>query len=143
MDNNDTMNGGWPRAERVAASRVELKLVPTIPGFGTRNQPLATRLATAPGLVRAGASRWDHDRTPIMPLALERAYADPQLLRDLGARGERVARELGAEVVVGAETAGVPLAASISLAGGCHSPSSASRGIGVTRSTNHRSAGPR
>jgi orotate phosphoribosyltransferase len=118
MDNNDTMNGGWPRAERVAASRVELKLVPTIPGFGTRNQPLATRLATAPGLVRAGASRWDHGRTPIMPLALERAYADPQLLRDLGARGERVARELGADVVVGAETAGVPLAASISLAGG-------------------------
>ena len=40
----------------------------------------------APGLVRAGASRWDDDRTPIKPLSVESAYADPRLLRDLGAR---------------------------------------------------------
>jgi orotate phosphoribosyltransferase len=79
---------------------------------------LATRLAIAPGLVRAGASRWDGGRTPIHPLSLESAYADPQLLRDLGARGARFARELGVDVVVGAETAGVPLAASVSLAAG-------------------------
>jgi orotate phosphoribosyltransferase len=79
---------------------------------------LATRLATAPGLVRAGASRWDGGRTPIHPLSLESAYADPLLLRDLGARGARFARELGVDVVVGAETAGVPLAASVSLAAG-------------------------
>ena len=79
---------------------------------------LATRLATAPGLVRAGASRWDDSRTPIHPLSLESAYADPALLRDLGARGARFARQLGVDVVVGAETAGVPLAAAVSLAGG-------------------------
>ena len=79
---------------------------------------LATRLATAPGLVRAGASRFDDGRTPIMPLSVESAYADPLLLRDLGARGARFARDLGVDVVVGAETAGVPLAASISLEGG-------------------------
>ena len=79
---------------------------------------LATRLATAPGLVRAGASRWDGGRTPIHPLSLESAYADPELLRDLGARGARFARELGVDVVVGAETGGVPLAAAVSLAGG-------------------------
>jgi orotate phosphoribosyltransferase len=79
---------------------------------------LATRLATAPGLVRAGTSRWDGGKTPLQPLSLENAYADPQLLRDLGAQGARFARKLGAEVVVGAETAGVPLAASISLVGG-------------------------
>ena len=79
---------------------------------------LATRLATAPGLVRAGASSWDGSRTPIHPLSLESAYADPQLLRDLGERGARFARDLGVDVVVGAETAGVPLAASISLAAG-------------------------
>jgi orotate phosphoribosyltransferase len=79
---------------------------------------LATRLATAPGLVRPGAARWDGDRTPIHPLSMESAYADPVLLRDLGARGARFARELGVDVVVGAETAGVPLAASIALAGG-------------------------
>jgi orotate phosphoribosyltransferase len=79
---------------------------------------LATRMATAPGLVRPGAARWDDSRTPIHPLALESAYADPELLRDLGARGARFARELGVDVIVGAETAGVPLAAAVSLAGG-------------------------
>ena len=79
---------------------------------------LAARLATAPGLVRAGVSRWDDSRTPIMPLALESAFADPELLRDLGVRGARWARELGVDVIVGAETAGVPLAASVSLAAG-------------------------
>jgi orotate phosphoribosyltransferase len=79
---------------------------------------LARRLATAPGLVRAGASSWDGGRTPVHPLSLESAYADPVLLRDLGARGARFARELGVDVVVGAETAGVPLAASIALEGG-------------------------
>jgi orotate phosphoribosyltransferase len=80
--------------------------------------PLAMRVATAPGLVRAGAARWDNSRTPIHPLSMESAYADPALLRDLGARGARFARDLGVDVVVGAETAGVPLAAAVSLAGG-------------------------
>jgi len=82
------------------------------------DQALAARMATAPGLVRTGAASWDGSRTPIHPLSLESAYADPALLRDLGARGARFARELGADVVVGAETAGVPLAAAVSLAGG-------------------------
>jgi orotate phosphoribosyltransferase len=79
---------------------------------------LAARLATAPGLVRPGATLWDDARTPIHPLSMESAYADPELLRDLGARGAHFARELGADVIVGAETAGVPLAASIALAAG-------------------------
>jgi orotate phosphoribosyltransferase len=82
------------------------------------HQLLATRLATAPGLVRPGAATWDGDRTPIHPLSMESAYADPLLLQALGARGARFARKLGVDVVVGAETAGVPLAAAISLAGG-------------------------
>jgi orotate phosphoribosyltransferase len=76
---------------------------------------LAARLATAPGLVRAGASCWDHARTPIHALSMESAHGDPLLLRDLGARGARFLQGLGVEVVVGAETAGVPLAASVSL----------------------------
>jgi orotate phosphoribosyltransferase len=84
----------------------------------TSTHTLATRMATAPGLVRAGAAHWDGDRTPIHPLSMESAYADPVLLRDLGAQGARFARELGVDVVVGAETAGVPLATSIALAGG-------------------------
>ena len=84
----------------------------------TTADALATRLAIAPGLVRTGASRWDDGRTPVHPLSMESAYADPELLRDLGARGARFAEELDVDVVVGAETAGVPLAASVSLAGG-------------------------
>ena len=45
--------------------------------YGRPDQALATRVATAPGLVRAGAGSWDGTRTPIMPLAIESAYADP------------------------------------------------------------------
>jgi orotate phosphoribosyltransferase len=81
-------------------------------------QSLATRLATAPGLVQTGASCWDDNRTPIHPLSLEKAYADPELLRDLGAHGAAFAAELEVDVVAGAETAGVPLAAAVSLAAG-------------------------
>src|SRR3954447_25378162 len=79
---------------------------------------LAARLVTAPGVVRPGAGCWDRGRTPIHPLTLECAYADPDLLRDLGARGARSAREQGVDVVVGAETGGVPLAAAVCLTGG-------------------------
>jgi orotate phosphoribosyltransferase len=86
--------------------------------YKASDDSLAKRLAAAPGLVRTGASHWDGGRTPIHPLSLESAYADPELLGDLGARGARFARQLGVDVVVGAETAGVPLAASISLAAG-------------------------
>jgi orotate phosphoribosyltransferase len=92
---------------------VQLELFPTPPA-----KSLAARVATAPGLVRRGAGRWDGGRTPIHPLSMESAYADPTLLQDLGARGARFARELGVDVVVGAETAGVPLAASVALEGG-------------------------
>ena len=95
-----------------------IALVPPATDSSAPDRSLATRLATAPGLVLAGASRWDGGRTPIHPLSMENAYADPVLLRDLGTHGARFARELGVDVVVGAETAGVPLAASVSLAAG-------------------------
>jgi orotate phosphoribosyltransferase len=87
-------------------------------GAGAADWLLATRLATAPGLLRAGVSCWDGIRTPLKPLSLENAYASPRLLESLGARGARFAGDLGVDVVVGAETAGVPLAASISMASG-------------------------
>jgi orotate phosphoribosyltransferase len=117
------------RLRLVAAGSSSIESVPQATGAAAPGQlrlfsdepsadALATRLATAPGLVRAGAARWDGGRTPIHPLAVESAYADPRLLRDLGARGARFARDLGVDVVVGAETAGVPLAASVSLAAG-------------------------
>jgi orotate phosphoribosyltransferase len=105
-----------PRPNEESSSSIEL--VPPATGSRSPDQLLATRVATAPGLVRAGASRWDDGRTPVHPLSLENAYADPLLLRDLGARGARFAWDLGVDVVVGAETAGVPLAASISVEGG-------------------------
>jgi orotate phosphoribosyltransferase len=116
------------RARPDAGTSSSLDLVPAATGstapeqlqlFETpKSDELATRLAIAPGLVRAGAARWDGGRTPIHPLSMESAYADPRLLADLGAHGARFARELGVDVVVGAETAGVPLAASVSLAAG-------------------------
>ena len=82
------------------------------------DKSLATRVAIAPGLVRTGAGRWDETKTPVMPLSMESAYAEPALLGDLGAKGARFARRLGVDVVVGAETAGVPLATAVSLAAG-------------------------
>jgi orotate phosphoribosyltransferase len=93
---------------------VQLELFPAAPRVPDLS--LATRLATAPGLVRPGGGSWDGMRTPIMPLSPESSYADPQLLRDLGARGARFARDLDVDVVVGAETGGVPLAAAVALA---------------------------
>ena len=101
---------------RPSAEQLSLWTLPATGGHAP--DELATRLATAPGLVRPGAARWDGERTPIHPLSMESAYADPRLLRDLGARGARFARDLGVDVVVGAETAGVPLAASIALEAG-------------------------
>jgi orotate phosphoribosyltransferase len=98
--------------ERSVHTGVEREHSTPAPGA---DEVLAARVATAPGLVRAGASCWDHARTPIHALSMESAYGDHQLLRDLGARGARSVADMGVEVVVGAETAGVPLAASISL----------------------------
>ena len=107
----------------------------------TRRSPRGWR--RLPGWSGPAPRRWDDGRTPIHPLSLESAYADPALLRDLGARGARFARDLGVDVVVGAETAGVPLAAAVSLAGRrCRSPSSASPGTAATRSTSRRSEAP-
>jgi orotate phosphoribosyltransferase len=56
-------------------------------------------------------------RLPLHPLAVENAYGDPQLLHVLGVPGATYARRLGADVVVGAETGGIPLAAAVALAG--------------------------
>jgi orotate phosphoribosyltransferase len=104
-------------AERQLEYEVTQGAVASSPS-GTTAEALATRLVTAPGLVRPGAGRWDRARTPIHPLTVESAYADPDLLRDLGIWGAQSARTLGVDVVVGAETGGIPLAAAVSLAGG-------------------------
>ena len=79
---------------------------------------LVARLATVPGLVRPGISSWDmKTRLPLHPLSIENAYADPHLLNALAIPGADFARRLGVDVVVGAETGGIPLAAAVSLAG--------------------------
>ena len=78
---------------------------------------LVARLATAPGLVRPGISSWDmKTRLPLHPLAVESAYGDPSLLHDIAVPGATFADRLGVEVIVGAETGGIPLAAAVSLA---------------------------
>jgi orotate phosphoribosyltransferase len=80
---------------------------------------LVARLATVPGLVRPGVSSWDmKTRLPLHPLAVESAYGDPRLLHALAIPGATSARRLGADVIVGAETGGIPLAAAVSLASG-------------------------
>jgi orotate phosphoribosyltransferase len=111
MDSQDSRAAAVPE-QSVDTPRARDDSAPT----SDTDDVLAARLATAPGLVRAGASCWDHARTPIHALSMESAYADPQLLRDLGASGTRFLQDLSVDVVVGAETAGVPLAASVSLA---------------------------
>ena len=95
----NTYDNGMAQLQLALWTDPDSTLAPA-PGSGDADQSLATRLATAPGLVRAGASRWDGGRTPIHPLSVESAYADPQLLRDLGARGARFARDLGVFVLV-------------------------------------------
>ncbi|GAA3644025.1 orotate phosphoribosyltransferase [Microlunatus ginsengisoli] len=87
----------------------------------TRPAPtdLVAQLATVPGLVRPGTSHWDHtDRLPLHPLSVENAYENPALLRTLAARGAGIAERMDAEIIVGGETGGIPLATAISLTAG-------------------------
>jgi hypothetical protein len=62
-----------------------------------RDLSLSARLATAPGLVRAGASRWDDGRTPVHPMGLPFAF-----VRTPGYRGH----EIHKRPVRGADVAG-------------------------------------
>jgi orotate phosphoribosyltransferase len=79
---------------------------------------LVARLATVPGLVRAGIAHWDmKTRLPLQPLSNENAYGDPKLLHDLAVPGAAFADRLGADVIVGAETGGIPLATAVALTG--------------------------
>src|SRR3954470_6175063 len=107
-----------PRPRSSSCPGPRARALPTSWPPGSRPLPASPGPAPAPGPARPGAAPWDGTRTPIHPLSMESAYADPELLRDLGARGARFARDLGVDVIVGAETAGVPLAAAISLEGG-------------------------
>ena len=92
-------------------SITDIRPAPTVTG-------LVARLATVPGLVRPGISSWDmKTRLPLHPLAVESAYGDPQLLHDIAITGATFAHRLDVDVVVGAETGGIPLAAAVSLAG--------------------------
>ena len=79
---------------------------------------LVARVATAPGLIRPGISRWDMTtRLPLHPVAVESAYGNPRLLHDVAVPGAAFAHQFGVDVIVGAETGGIPLAAAVALAG--------------------------
>lgn len=83
--------------------------------FG-RDADVAADIARVPGLVVPGPTLFDNEiLLPLEPLYLENIYGDPGLLKRLGEIGSRVARDLGADVIVGAETAGIPLATSIAM----------------------------
>jgi len=80
---------------------------------------LVARLATVPGLVRPGIAHWDmKTRLPLHPLSNENAYGDPRLLHDLAEPGAAFAHQLDVDVIVGAETGGIPLATAVALTGG-------------------------
>ena len=80
---------------------------------------LVARLVRVPGLIRPGVSHWDMTtRLPLHPLAVENAYGDPMLLHALARPGAEFAHQLDAEVIVGGETGGIPLATAVSLAAG-------------------------
>jgi orotate phosphoribosyltransferase len=97
------------------ADRADIARLTAVP---TPHTDLAARLATVPGLVRPGIAHWDTTtRLPLHPLSNENAYADPRLLHDLALPGATFAHRLGAEVIVGAETGGIPLATAVALAG--------------------------
>jgi orotate phosphoribosyltransferase len=94
------------------ADVVRLTAVPT------PRTDLVARLATVPGLVRPGVAHWDmKTRLPLHPLSNENAYGDPRLLRDVAVPGAAFARRVGADIIVGAETGGIPLATAVALNG--------------------------
>jgi orotate phosphoribosyltransferase len=98
--------------------RVRLADVARLTAVPDSRTDLVARLATVPGLVRPGVAHWDMKaRLPLHPLSNESAYGDPQLLHDLAVPGAAFARQLGADVIVGAETGGIPLATAVALTG--------------------------
>ena len=114
MDTNQVTLANPKRTRLVGLG--DVTRLSAVPNPGT---DLVTRLATVPGLVRPGISRWDmKTRLPLHPLSNENAYGDPQLLHDLAVPGAEFAHRLGVDVVVGAETGGIPLATAVALAGG-------------------------
>ena len=116
MKTNDTAPRSLANPHRIKvvdpADRTRLTAVPTA------RTDLVTRLAAVPGVVRPGISHWDmKTRLPLHPLSIENAYGDPRLLHDLATPGATFAKQLDVDVVVGAETGGIPLAAAVALAG--------------------------
>ncbi|WP_329476596.1 phosphoribosyltransferase family protein [Kribbella sp. NBC_01484] len=103
-----------PRRTRLA-DRADVARLTAVPSPRT---DLVTRLATVPGLVRPGIAHWDmKTRLPLQPLSNENAYGDPRLLHDLAEPGATFAHQLDVDVIVGAETGGIPLATAVALAG--------------------------
>ena len=80
---------------------------------------LLEAIASFPGLLAPGITVFDQTiHLPIQPLFLEHIYGDQHLWEEVTQVGVGVAAQNGVEVVVGAETAGIPLAASISMLSG-------------------------
>lgn len=90
--------------------------IDTQTSFAGRDRALATRIATTPGVVQRGVTIFDGTmRFPLKPLYLENVYGDPDLLGELARHGALAAGAVCADVVVGAESAGIPLATAIGM----------------------------
>ena len=102
---------------------------------------LVARLVTVPGMLRPGISSWDmKTRLPLHPLAVENAYGDPRLLHAIATPGATFAHRLGVDVIVGAETGGIPTRRCHWRAT-CCSRSCASPDTWDTKNTNRGSGG--
>jgi orotate phosphoribosyltransferase len=111
--NTNQMTLANPRRVTLA-DRADVARLTAVPSPRT---DLVDRLATVPGLVRPGIAHWDmKTRLPLHPLSNENAYGDPRLLHDIAVPGAAFAQRLDMDVIVGAETGGIPLATAVALA---------------------------
>ena len=80
---------------------------------------LLADLARLPGLVETGVCVMDGWlKLALRPITVERAYGEAQILRRIATAGSAFATDVDADVVVGAETAGIPLGTAVSLDSG-------------------------
>jgi orotate phosphoribosyltransferase len=77
---------------------------------------LIEAIASVKGMFQPGITKFDGEIfLPFKPIYLENIYAEKQVWIKVSEHASEFAKSVGAEVVVGAESAGIPLAASIAI----------------------------
>ena len=91
----------------------------TIGQLNQERESLITQIVTTPGLLRPGITLFDNSiYLPIQPLFIENLYGEPIVFHSITSYASIVADLYQTDVVAGAETAGVPLAAAVAIKGG-------------------------